>query len=116
MFRCDRAVSLLLARERGARRDSVQPAPHAPLALAHADGGCAPGGGSAPGGGPAPAAALVRLHADGGAGARAAAPAQHPRGLPPGAPRRPRRPRRARARAAARRAARRQRHALLLRL
>jgi hypothetical protein len=113
MLRADRAVSLLLARERGARRHTVQPAPLAPVAVAHAArGGCGGRAFAAAGA----AATFERQHAD-AAGAGAPAPAKHPRGLSPGAARRPHRARRARCPSAgARLVARCQRHALLHRL
>lgn len=78
ILRASRAFSLLLSSERGARGHAVQPAPHAPLALAHAARGEHAAARAAAGG------ARLRRHADaaGAAGAGAAAPAQHPHGLP----------------------------------
>lgn len=112
-MRADRGFSLLLASERGASGYAVQPAPHAPVALAHAARGKhadADAGRSA----------RVCRHADahaGAAGAGAAAPAQHPGGLPPGVAGWAHRTWRAGAAAAARLfAARRQRHPVLLRV
>lgn len=110
ILRADRGFSLLLASERGAGWHSVQPAQHAPVAVAHAARGVDAGadGGS------------MRRHADahaGAAGAGAAAPAQHPGGLPPGDAGRAHRARRAGASSAARlRATCRQRHPILLRV
>lgn len=111
MLRAGRGFSLLLTGKRGTGGHAVQPAPHAPVTLAHA----ARGHDTVTRG-----ATRLRWHADaraGTAGAGAAAPAQHPSGLPPGAARRTHRAGRASAPAAARIiAACRQRHPVLLRV
>lgn len=118
MLRVGRAVSLLLARERGAHGHAQLSAPLAPVALAHPARGR--GARRARAARAERAAARRHRHADAGAGvpgARAAAPAQHPGGLPPGAAGRARGAGRARRAAAGRRRAPRpQRHALLLRV